>query len=214
MARYHTPSGRCIQKPYTKGDKKAYEEDLLDRSKSGEYYCLDSISFSDSLRYTTLLHHRPIYGGGGVMPDIFVPVDTSEYSTYYRDMVAKGVVNQFAIDYVDKHRKDLKKEYPSLEDFDARFTVSDDMMKQFVAAGEKEKVKYDEEKYRTSERVFRTMIKALLARDVFADASAYTRIVNHRNRDLEAALKVLYDRELYDSLLQHGNPEYERLVKK
>ena len=214
VARYYTPSGRCIQKPYTKGNKKAYEEDLLDRSKSGEYYCLDSIHFADSLRYTTLVHQRTIYGGGGVMPDIFVPVDTSEYSTYYRDMVAKGIVNQFVIDYVDKHRKQLKSDYPTLEDFDARFALTDDDIKRFIDAGEKDKVKYDEAKFRTSERVFRTMIKGLIARDVYADSSAYTRIVNHRNPDLDAAVKVLYDRERYDALLRNGNPDYERLVKK
>ena len=214
VARYYTPSGRCIQKPYTKGNKKAYEEDLLDRSKSGEYYCLDSIHFADSLRYTTLVHQRTIYGGGGVMPDIFVPVDTSEYSTYYRDMVAKGIVNQFVIDYVDKHRKQLKSDYPTLEDFDARFALTDDDIKRFIDAGEKDKVKYDEAKFRTSERVFRTMIKGLIARDIYADSSAYTRIVNHRNPDLDAAVKVLYDRERYDALLRNGNPEYERLVKK
>ena len=214
VARYHTPSGRCIQKPYTKGNKKAYEEDLLDRSKSGEYYCLDSIHFNDSLRYTTLRHQRTIYGGGGVMPDIFVPVDTSEYSTYYRDMVAKGIVNQFAIDYVDKHRKQLKSDYPTLEDFDARFALTDGDIKRFIEAGEKDKVKYDEAKFHTSERVFRTMIKGLIARDVYADSSAYTRIVNHRNPDLDAAVKVLYDRERYDALLRNGNPDYERLVRK
>ena len=214
VARYYTPSGRCIQKPYTKGNKKAYEEDLLERSKSGEYYCLDSIHFNDSLRYTTLKHQRPIYGGGGVMPDIFVPVDTSEYSTYYRDIVAKGVVNQFVIDYVDKHRKEIKAHYPTLEDYDARYEVSDDDMQRFIEAGEKEKVNYDEAMYHTSERVFRTMIKALIARDVYADSSAYTRIVNHRNPDLAAAVEVLYDRERFESLLQYGNPDYERLVKK
>ena len=214
VARYHTPSGRCIQKPYTKGNKKAYEEDLLDRSKSGEYYCLDSIHFNDSLRYTTLRHQRTIYGGGGVMPDIFVPVDTSEYSTYYRDMVAKGIVNQYAIDYVDKHRKQLKSDYPTLEDFDVRFALTDGDIKRFIEAGEKDKVKYDEAQFHTSERVFRTMIKGLIARDVYADSSAYTRIVNHRNPDLDAAVKVLYDRERYDALLRNGNPDYERLVRK
>lgn len=214
VARYYTPSGRCIQKPYTKGNKKAYEEDLLDRSKSGEYYCLDSIHFNDSLRYTTLTHGRPIYGGGGIMPDIFVPVDTTEYSTYYRDMVAKGIVNQFVIDYVDKHRELLKSRYPTLEDFDKSFDLSEDDMQRFVEAGEKDKVKYDEEKFRTSERVFRTMMKGLIARDIYADSSAYTRIVNHRNPDLDAAIKVLYDRERFESLLRDGNPDYDRLVKK
>ena len=141
-------------------------------------------------------------------------IDTSEYSTYYRDLVAKGVPNQFVIDFVDKHRKDIKSKYASVEDFDARYEVSDEDMQRFIEAGEKDNVKYDEAMYRTSERVFRTMIKALIARDVYADASAYTRIVNHRNPDLETAVKVLYDRDHFNSLLQNGNPDYERLVKK
>ena len=212
VARYYTPSGRCIQKPYVKGDKKAYSEDILNRSKEGEYYCIDSIQFNDSLRYATLKNHRTIYGGGGIMPDIFVPVDTSEYSTYYRDLVAKGVIYQYAIDYVDKHRKDIKKQYATVEDFDKRFNVTDDMMQALVAAGEKEKVTFNEEQYNTSKRVLRTYLKALIARDTFAEQEAYTKIVNHENPDLKAALEVIYDDARYNSLLLKGNPEYEAIA--
>ena len=111
VARYHTPSGRCIQKPYTKGNKKGYDEDLLDRYNAGEYYNIDSIQFNDSLKYSSLVKKRTVYGGGGIMPDVFVPVDTTEYSKYYRDMLAKGVIYQFALDYVDKHRAELKVNY-------------------------------------------------------------------------------------------------------
>lgn len=214
VARYYTPSGRCIQKPYKKGDKKAYDEDLLERMREGEYYNLDSIQFNDSLQYKTLKHTRPVYGGGGIMPDIFVPVDTTEYSTYYRDMVAKGIVNQYSIDYVDKNRKQLLKTYKDVHDFDARFTLSDDDMKRFIAMGEKDSVKYDEEKYRTSENVLRLMIKGLIARDIFADQGAYTIIVNHRNNDLKEALRIIHDDAAYEKLLREGNPEYERLVIK
>ena len=212
VARYYTPSGRCIQKPYVKGDKKAYSEDILNRSKEGEYYCIDSIQFNDSLRYSTLKNCRTIYGGGGIMPDIFVPVDTSEYSTYYRDLVAKGVIYQYAIDYVDKHRKDLKKQYATVDDFDKRFNVTDDMMQALIAAGEKEKVTYNEEQYATSKRVISTYVKALIARDTFAEQEAYTKIVNHENPDLKAALKVIYDDQLYNSLLLNGNPEYDAIA--
>lgn len=212
VARYYTPSGRCIQKPYVKGDKKAYSEDILNRSKEGEYYCIDSIQFNDSLRYSTLKNRRTIYGGGGIMPDIFVPVDTSEYSTYYRDLVAKGVIYQYAIDYVDKHRKDLKKQYATVDDFDKRFNVTDDMMQALIAAGEKEKVTYNEEQYTTSKRVISTYVKALIARDTFAEQEAYTKIVNHENPDLKAALKVIYDDQLYNSLLLNGNPEYDAIA--
>ena len=213
VARYYTPSGRCIQKPYSRGDKKAYEKELLDRANVGEYYSLDSIQFNDSLRYTTRLNGRTIYGGGGVMPDVYVPVDTSEYSTYYRDLTAKGIINQYAISYVDKNRKSLSKQYKTVNDFDHGFTVTDAMMRDFIALGEKDSVKYDEEKYRTSEALLKDIIKGLIARDVYGDASAYSVVLNHRNRDLQAAIEVLNDRERYNRLLREGNPEYERLVK-
>ena len=214
VARYYTPSGRCIQKPYDRGNKKDYEKELLDRANEGEYYCLDSIQFNDSLRYTTRLNGRTIYGGGGVMPDVYVPVDTSEYSTYYRDLSAKGITNQYAISYVDKNRKSLSKQYKTISDFDKNFVVTDEMMRDFIALGEKDSVKYDEEKYRVSEQLLKDIIKGLIARDVFADVSAYSMIINHRNHDVQAAYEVLNDLERYDSLLRVGNPEYERLVKK
>ncbi len=214
VARYYTPSGRCIQKPYNRGDKKAYENELLERANEGEYYCLDSIQFNDSLRYTTRLNGRTIYGGGGVMPDVYVPIDTTEYSTYYRDLTAKGIINQYVIQYVDKNRKSISKQFASLQDFDGGFTVTDEMMRDFIAMGEKDSVKYDEEKYRTSEQLIKDIIKGLIARDVYSDQSAYNVIINHRNRDLQAAIAVLNDRDRYNSLLREGNPDYERLVNK
>ena len=213
VARYYTPSGRCIQKPYNRGDKKAYEKELLDRANEGEFYCLDSIQINDTVRYTTRLNHRTIYGGGGVMPDVFVPVDTSEYSTYYRDLTAKGIINQYAIKYVDKNRKAIAKQFKTVKDFDRGFTVSDEMMKDFIAMGENDSIKFDEEKYRTSERLLKDIIKGLIARDTYGDQSAYSVIINHRNHDLQAAYEVLNDRERYDRLLREGNPEYEHLIK-
>ena len=214
VARYYTPSGRCIQKPYNRGDKKAYEKELLDRANEGEYYSLDSIQINDTVRYTTRLNGRTIYGGGGVMPDVYVPVDTSEYSTYYRDLSAKGILNQYVIKYVDKNRKSIAKRYGSVNDFDRAFAVSDEMMRDLIAMGEQDSVKYDEEKYRTSELLLKDIVKGLIARDVYGDQSAYNVIINHRNKDLQAAVEVLNDRERFDRLLREGNPEYERLVKK
>lgn len=214
VARYYTPSGRCIQKPYDRGDKKAYEKELLDRANVGEYYSLDSIQFNDSLRYTTRLNGRTIYGGGGVMPDVYVPIDTTEYTTYYRDLMAKGITNQYAISYVDKNRKSIAKKYKTVNDFDNGFIITDEMMRDFIALGERDSVKYDEEKYRTSEALLKDIIKGLIARDVYGNASAYSVIINHRNRDLKAAYEILNDRERYSRLLREGNPEYERLVKR
>ena len=214
VARYYTPSGRCIQKPYTMGNKKAYSEDLIERSREGEYYHLDSIHFVDSLRYSTLVNHRTVYGGGGIMPDVYVPLDTSEYSTYYRDLVAKGIINQYVVGYVDQHRAQIKKKFATVRDFDQQFEVSDQQMKELIALGEKDSVKYDEEKYRISERVLRTMVKGLIARDVYSDPGAYTMVVNHHSHDLKAALEVINDDQRYQELLRKGNPDYERLVKK
>jgi len=213
VARYYTPSGRCIQKPYTKGDKKHYEEDLLDRSKEGEYYHLDSIQFNDSLSYKTLKNGRTIYGGGGIMPDVFVPLDTTENSKYYRDMLAKGIINQFAVDYVDKHRAGIKSSYKDVHDFDKRFSLTDADLKGFIAMGEKDSVKYNEKDYKTSERLFKTVLKGLIARDVFADPGAYTIIINHRNTDVQEALRVINDDKLFNSLLTRGNPDYDRLAR-
>ncbi len=214
VARYYTPSGRCIQKPYNRGDKKAYEKELLDRYNEGEYYSLDSIQFNDSLRYTTRLNGRTIYGGGGVMPDVFVPVDTTEYSTYYRDLSAKGILNQFAIKYVDKERKAITKRYATVKEFDEGFVITDEMMRDLIAMGESDSIKYDEEKYRTSEQMLKAITKGLIARDLYGDAGAYSVIINHRNPDVQAAYQILNDREGYERLLREGNPEYERLVKK
>ena len=213
VARYYTPSGRCIQKPYTMGDKKHYEEDLLDRSKEGEYYHLDSIQFNDSLSYKTLKNGRTIYGGGGIMPDVFVPLDTTENSKYYRDMLAKGIINQFAVDYVDKHRAGIKSSYKDVHDFDKRFSLTDADLKAFIAMGEKDSVKYNEKDYKTSERLFKTVLKGLIARDVFADPGAYTIIINHRNTDVQEALRVINDDKLFNSLLTRGNPDYDRLAR-
>ncbi len=214
VARYYTPSGRCIQKPYNRGDKKAYEKELMDRYNEGEYYSLDSIQFNDSLRYTTRINGRTIYGGGGVMPDVFVPVDTSEYSTYYRDLSAKGIINQFAIRYVDKNRKTISKQFKTVKDFDEGFIVTDEMMRDLIAMGEQDSVKFDEEKFRTSEQLLKAIAKGLIARDVYGDPGAYSIIINHRNHDVQAAYEILNDQERYQRLLREGNPEYERLVKK
>ena len=213
VARYYTPSGRCIQKPYDRGNKKAYEKELLDRANEGEYYCLDSIQINDTVRYTTRLNGRTIYGGGGVMPDVYVPVDTSEHSTYYRDLSAKGLISQFAIKYVDKNRKSISKQFKTVQDFDRGFEVSDEMMRELIAMGENDSVKFNEEQYRTSENVIKAIAKGLIARDVYSDPGAYSVIINHRNPDVRAAYEVLNDRERYERLLHEGNPEYERLIK-
>ena len=147
------------------------------------------------------------------MPDVFVPVDTTENSKYYRDLMAKGIFNQYAVDYVDNHRSAIKSTYATLTDFDKRFALTEGDLRQFIAMGEKDSVKYDEKQYRTSETLIKTVLKGLIARDVYADPGAYTMIINHRNHDVLEALRVINDDRLFNSLLQKGNPDYERLAR-
>lgn len=201
-ARYYTPSGRSIQKHYEKGDRRAYEMDIINRYNDGELTKADSNHFADSLRYTT--HGgRTIYGGGGIMPDVFIPIDTTEYSDYYRDMVAKGIINNFAIKFVDKNRKSLKKSFATVHDYNKGFTVSDEMMKDFIAAGENDSIKFDAKQYEKSGALMRDIIKALIARDVYTDPGAYFVVINHRNREVQEALSVINDDRRYQSLLKN-----------
>jgi carboxyl-terminal processing protease len=199
-AHYYTPSGRSIQKPYTKGDQESYEEDLINRYKSGELVSKDSIHFADSLQYKTLKNERIVYGGGGIMPDRFVPIDTSYYSTYYRDLVAKGVLNQYVITYIDKNRKQLKKEYSTEDKFFNEFNVSDKMIEGIVEIGEKEGVKLNQESLNTSRPLISTVIKGMMFKDLFEDASYY-RVSNTINPIYKQALELINDDATYNSLL-------------
>ena len=116
-ARYYTPSGRLIQKPYKPGEDEDYELDIVHRYEAGEFASADSVHFDESLLKRTLRNGRKVYGGGGIMPDAFVPVDTSYYSTYYRDLVAKAVINRYTLAYVDEHRSRLRSEWPTADAF-------------------------------------------------------------------------------------------------
>lgn len=200
VARYYTPSGRSIQKPYDEGDKQAYEKDILNRFNKGEFMNADSIHFSDSLKYVTLKNKRKIYGGGGIMPDVFVPLDTTEYTDYYRDVVAKGVLNQFVIDYVDKNRTKLIGKYKDVEAFDKGFEVDNSLLENLKAQAEKEKVKFNEEQYAKSKDLISLIIKALIARDLY-DTEAYFRVINHRNDMLKKALEIINNDKSYKDLL-------------
>lgn len=108
IARYHTPSGRCIQKPYTKGDRDQYDKDLIDRYNRGEYFSQDSIHQNDSLAFKTK-KGRTVYGGGGIMPDIFVSSDTADMTKYTQTVFSRGLIAQFTLKYCDSHRPQLSK---------------------------------------------------------------------------------------------------------
>lgn len=200
-AHYYTPSGRSIQKPYKRDDiNDDYARDLIDRFNSGELMSADSIHFSDSLLYHTLRLERPVYGGGGIMPDRFVPLDTTFYTPYYRDMVARGVLNRYSQSYIDTHRQELKKQYPSVESFIAGFEVTGPMMDDLVALGVKEKVEPEEDSLAISGSYMRSIIKALIARDLF-NQSAYYRVANTLDPVYLEALRIITDPSAYSAIL-------------
>ena len=191
VAHYYTPSGRCIQKPYTKGDNANYEKDLDNRFKNGELYSADSIHLNDSLKYLTLRRKRAVYGGGGIMPDYFVPLDTTQFSRYNRELAAKRIIVNANIQYMDKHRKELKKKYPSFAEFNKKYQVPQELIDEIVAEGEKQKVKAkDQKELKTSLANIKIQLKALVARDLW-DMSEYFHIMNQNNHVVKKALVLL-----------------------
>lgn len=200
IARYYTPSGRNIQKPYNKGNRDDYDKDIIDRYNRGELQSADSVHFADSLRYTTLRTGRTVYGGGGIMPDVFVPLDTTRYTDYHRALVAKGIISLRALNYVDRNRAQLKADYPDEDSFIDRFNVSDDMLDELIEAGKKEKVEFNEEQFKTSKELIRMMMKAAIANDLFT-TNAYFRIINTQNDIFNEALSIINDDARYKQLL-------------
>ncbi len=196
IQRYYTPSGRCIQKPYSEGKDEEYRNETYERLKNGELTSADSIHYNDSLLYRTLRLKRPVYGGGGVIPDNFVPVDTSYYSAYYRDLVAKGLINRVATEYVDAHRKELRKEFRSENSFVDNFEVGKDILDRLIDLGVKEGVEYDEAQFITSNPVITLIIKGIIGRDIF-EQSTYYRVVNPISPNYREALRIASDADEY-----------------
>lgn len=204
VSRYYTPSGRSIQKPYAPGDEESYRKDMLHRYEAGEFSSADSIHLPDSLRFETLHNHRPVYGGGGIMPDLFVPIDTTAFTPYYRNLVAKGVLNRFCITYVDRNRSQLNREYPDVDVFIAKFNVDSAMMNDIVQLGVADSVKLDSAQLERSRPMIETIVKGIIARDLF-DTSAYFRVVNPQLSPVyREALGLINDERRYNRLLREG----------
>jgi carboxyl-terminal processing protease len=195
IARYHTPSGRAIQSPYEKGKTEQYYKNLSDRV-SAEAFGADSIVFPDSLKYYTLTNNRTVYGGGGIMPDIYVPLDTSKYSKYSSDLNRKNIILQFISSYVDKNRKSLANGYKTQDKFQQSFVVSAELFNEMVAFGEKNGVPADEKGIKISGNFIKQYMKALIARNLF-DFSAYFKIINEGDHTYEKAIEVLDNWDKY-----------------
>ena len=191
IAHYYTPSGRCIQKPYEKGKQKDYAEDMLHRLKSGELMSADSVHFADSLKYYTLKEHRVVYGGGGIMPDEFVPLDTTKYTRFHRELSAKSLVINANLRYVDQNRKQLHRDYKTFKDYLQRFEVPQSVIEGIMAEAEKQNIKpKDDEELQRTLPYLRLQLKALIARDLW-EMNEYFTIMGETNDILQRALQLL-----------------------
>ena len=191
IAHYFTPSGRCIQKPYKKGDAIDYAMDIEKRFEHGELYSADSIHFADSLKYYTLRKHRVVYGGGGIMPDVFVPLDTTQYTKFLRQMAARSYIINANLKYIDVNRKQLKKQFATFNDFNVRFEVPQSLIDDVVQAAEKDKIKpKDQQELQATLPQLRRQLKALIARDLW-DMSEYFQVINETNPIVVKAVGLL-----------------------
>ena len=198
-AHYYTPAGRNIQKPY-KDDIKNYRNEYLKRYEKGEMFSKDSISFPDSLMVSTLNTKRKVYAGGGIMPDIFIPMDTSMYYRYFNNLVRKNVLFPFVVGYVDRNREVLKSTYKSALDFKHNFHVTAEMMEELIQGGEKEGVKRDDESLKVSGVIIERQIRALISREIF-DTGSYYEIMTEDDKEILKALEVLSDQRAFNKYL-------------
>lgn len=189
IAHYYTPSGRCIQKPYT--DKEDYAYDILKRYSHGEMQNADSIHFPDSLKYKTLVFGKTVYGGGGIMPDYFIPIDTTYYSKYLVSLNNKGIILQVSAQYIETNRQELLNKYKNIADFKHFFDVSDTpLLAELKTKGEKNGIKFDETQYNTSLKMIKRTLKALIARDLWG-MNEYFQIYNDTNESVQKALEII-----------------------
>ena len=191
VSHYYTPAGRCIQKPYTKGDTKDYAMDVMNRLKHGELMSADSIHFADSLKCYTLREHRPVYGGGGIMPDYFVPLDTLAYTKFHRELSAKSYIINANLKYVDANRKDLRKRWTSFEEFRRDFVFPKEEIDKMIADAAKDKIvpKDNAELEKTLPKLS-MQLKALVARDLW-DMSEYFAIINEESEIVRKAVEII-----------------------
>ena len=191
IAHYYTPSGRCIQKPYKKGEALDYAMDIEKRFKHGELYSADSIHFADSLKYKTLRKQRIVYGGGGIMPDYFVPLDTTLYTQFHRQLAARSYIINANLKYIDNNRKQLKKQFATFGDFNARYEVPQSFVDDVLQMAAKDKIKpKDDKELQATLPQLRRQLKALVARDLW-DMSEYFQIMNETNPIVGKAVELM-----------------------
>lgn len=189
ISRYFTPSGRSIQRPYEKGVE-AYYEDIYTRFKNGELMHQDSIHFPDSLKYETKVNQRTVYGGGGIMPDIFIPIDTSETSDYWSALIRKGILNRFSLDYLDLNRERIASSYKSAQEFKDEFDVTENIFDDLIQYAEQNDLPKSFKQIERSKKLIQINLKALIARGVW-NSTAFYSIVNTNDDAIKAALEAI-----------------------
>lgn len=195
ISRYYTPSGRSIQKPYENG-LSDYQNDFHQRVEHGELFHADSIKFNDSLKYQTA-KGRTVYGGGGIMPDYFIPLDTSADSHYYIRLRNNNVLREYPLEYYQKQKNKLEK--MTFDDYQKNFKINDNMVREIVAMGDKFGVPYDQEGYQKSEVIIKAIVKATIARNVWG-REAYYPVINEINEIFQEALKLFDEAEALASM--------------
>ena len=195
IAHYYTPSGRCIQKPYKKGEALDYAMDIEKRFEHGELYSADSIHFADSLKYKTLRKQRVVYGGGGIMPDYFVPLDTTQYTRFHRQLAARSYIINANLKYIDVNRKQLRNRFATFTDFNARYEVPESFVNDVLEAAVKDNIKpKDEQELQQTLPRLRLQLKALVARDLW-DMSEYFQVINEENPIVRKAVELFEQAE-------------------
>lgn len=191
IAKYYTPSGRCIQKPYEKGKQQEYRMDVINRFNHGELTNADSIHFPDSLRFQTLKKGRTVYGGGGIMPDYFVPLDTTKNTSLYRQIVAKRILIDANLRYLAKHRNELKQKFPTFEDFRRKYEVPNEVIDNILAEAKKAlKDKYPKDEEQKTAELLKRMLRALAARDLW-DMNEYFAIIYEDDDIVNKAIQLM-----------------------
>ena len=206
VQKYYTPSGRCIQKPYEEGVE-AYRLEKYERYENGELLSIDSLDLPDSLKYYTRIKKRTVYGGGGIIPDIFVPVDTSSNSPSFSTLLRKGMMSRYAMEFVDKNRSSIENDHPTEDDFVANYVVSDMEIENFKTwaedqGTEESPIEISDEDWAVSGKSIILRLKAFIGRNVYEQSTFY-RIIGGLNESLQEAVKILKDGTFKKSNLAH-----------
>lgn len=198
VARYYTPSGRCIQKPYNEGIDEYYK-DFTNRMEHGEVFHADSIHFPDSLKHQTKAG-RTVYGGGGIMSDIFIPLDTVRYNKLYSSLIRKGVVNGYVNEYLDNNRGSLMAAYADFDDFINGFNIGDDGFSDFLAKARDKDIEFTDEEIAPNAAYIRLQLKALIARNLY-EAGDYFEVLAPLDPEIIKALEIINDDDVYLGLI-------------